>query len=83
MYLTKICLSFLNTQAGGIFKVLIITKLDNTFESLTGTGKPFNYSLSFSIYHRPCKKFSNTCPQMFLFIYIVSYVYRAYFGKRK
>ena len=47
MYLTKKCLSFLNCQAVGIFRVLSITKLANTFESFTDIGKPFNYYLSF------------------------------------
>ena len=42
MYLTKSCLNLLNRQAVGILTVLSITKLGNTFESLTDIGNPFH-----------------------------------------
>ena len=83
MFLTKDCLYFLNRQAVGIFKVLIITKLSNIFESLTVIGIQFNYYLSFSFYHSLCTESSTICPHIFIFINIVIYIYRVHFGKRK
>ena len=83
MYLTKHCLPLLNRQAVGIFKVLRVTDLENIFESFTVIGNPFHYSSSFSFYCRLCTEFINTYPHIFLFINIVLYIYRVYFGKSK
>ena len=75
MYLTKICLPFLNRWAVGIFKVLSITKLANTFESLIDIGKPFNHSLSFYFYHCICTEFRNTCPHILLLLLILFFTF--------
>ena len=57
MHITKKILSLSNRRAVGILKVLSITKLANIFESLTGIGKPFNYSVPFSFYYHICTEF--------------------------
>ena len=79
MYLTKTCLSFLNRRAVGIFKMLSITKVANIIDSLSGIGKRFHYSLSFSFYYSLCTEFRNTCTKFFLYINIVLDIYRLHF----